>query len=50
MSDRLFLASESEIRARMLRSAGVAFEIMPSRIDEETIKRALEAEEAPPRD
>jgi len=50
MSDPLFLASSSEIRASMLRSAGVAFEIMPARIDEETIKRALEAEDAPPRD
>jgi len=50
MSDRIFLASASEIRARMLRSVGVAFEIMPARIDEETIKRALEAEDAPPRD
>lgn len=50
MSDCLFLASESESRARMLRSARVAFEIAPARIDEENVKRALEAEGAPPRD
>lgn len=50
MSDRIILASSSQSRARLLRAAGVNFEMMPARIDEDTIKRALAAEDAPPRD
>ncbi len=46
----LVLASVSEIRATLLRNAGVAFETVPARIDEETIRAALEAEGAKPRD
>lgn len=50
MSERLILASGSEIRARLLRNAGVAVNIVPARIDEEAIRAALEAEAATPRD
>jgi len=47
---RLILASQSEIRARLLGAAGVAVEALAARIDEDAIRTALEAEEATPRD
>lgn len=50
MSDAIILASTSEIRARLLRNSGVNFEIIKSRIDEDSVKMALEAEGATPRD
>lgn len=50
MENRIVLASSSEIRARMLQNAGVPFEIRPARIDEDSIKAALEEEGATPRD
>ena len=50
MSERLILASGSEIRAQLLRNAGVAVDIVPARIDEEAIRASLEAEAATPRD
>ncbi len=50
MTDRLILASGSEIRATMLRNAGVVFDVVVARVDEDAIKQALEAEDAPPRD
>ncbi|MDK3017853.1 Maf family protein [Pseudodonghicola flavimaris] len=50
MSVPLILASSSQIRARLLQNAGVAVEIRPARVDEETVKAALLAETAPPRD
>lgn len=43
---QLILASASASRARMLANAGVPVEIMPSRVDEEEIKRALIADGA----
>ncbi|MBK0326030.1 Maf-like protein [Rhodobacteraceae bacterium F11138] len=46
----VILASGSGIRAQMLRQAGVAFDIQLPRIDEETVKTALIAEQARPRD
>lgn len=46
----LVLASGSEIRAQMLRNAGLRFDVQIPRLDEETIRHALEAENAPPRD
>lgn len=46
----LILASGSEIRARLLRNAGLSPEIRPARIDEEAIRAALAAEDALPRD
>ncbi|MGJ8612124.1 MAG: Maf family protein [Octadecabacter sp.] len=50
MSDAIILASTSEIRARLLRNSGVNFEIIKSRIDEDSVKMALEAEGATARD
>lgn len=50
MHDRIILASRSQIRAQLLRNAGVACELSPARVDEDSVKRALEAEDAPPRD
>lgn len=46
----LILASASAARATMLRAAGVDFEARPARVDEEAVKAALDAENAPPRD
>lgn len=50
MSQPLILASGSEIRAQLLRQAGIAHRVEVARIDEEMIKAALQAEEASPRD
>lgn len=50
MSAPLILASQSEIRAEMLRRAGVSFDIEAARVDEDSIKAALLAEESHPRD
>jgi septum formation protein len=50
MSTPLILASSSKIRAQLLHQAGVPFEVNPARVDEETIKEALLAEDAPSRD
>lgn len=46
----LLLASASDTRLRMLAAAGVAATADPARIDEEQVRRALEAEGAAPRD
>lgn len=50
MPKRFILASGSEIRATLLRNAGVKIEVIPARIDEEAIRAGLEAEQAKPRD
>ncbi|MCE0506283.1 Maf family nucleotide pyrophosphatase [Roseivivax sp. GX 12232] len=50
MSEPLILASQSEIRATLLRNAGLSFRIAPARIDEEAVRASLVAEGAPPRD
>ena len=50
MSQPLILASSSEIRAKLLANAGVGHTTISARIDEETVKEALLAENAPPRD
>lgn len=50
MTSTLILASSSEIRAQLLRNAGVSCSVAPARIDEEAIKQSLEIEEATPRD
>lgn len=46
----LILASQSTTRQAMLRSAGVSFEALPARVDEQTVTAALLAEAAHPRD
>lgn len=50
MSTHILLASGSEIRAQLLRQAGVAFRVEVARVDEGAIKAALLAEGAAPRD
>ena len=50
MSIPVILASGSSIRAQLLRQANVPFEIQVPKVDEESVKRALLAENAPPRD
>ncbi len=46
----VILASGSEIRAQMLRNAGVGFQVQVPRVDEEAIRTALLSDNAPPRD
>lgn len=50
MTNRIILASGSKTRQDLLRNAGVEFEISVARIDEDAIRRSLEAESATPRD
>ncbi|MCA8869655.1 MAG: Maf-like protein [Rhodobacteraceae bacterium] len=50
MSEGLVLASGSSIRQRLLLDAGVEFQIIPARIDEETIRTSMLADEVSPRD
>jgi len=46
----LVLASGSSIRAQLLRNAGVSFEVEKPRVDEDSLKQAMIAEGARPRD
>ncbi|WP_420014136.1 Maf family protein [Tateyamaria sp.] len=50
MSIPLILASGSAIRATLLQNAGLSFEQIVARIDEQSVKEAMVASEAPPRD
>lgn len=50
MTASIILASGSEIRATLLRNAGVPFQVSVPRIDEDALKSALLAEGATPRD
>ncbi len=50
MSVPIILASGSSIRAQLLENAGVPFTVQTARVDEETAKRALLAEDVSPRD
>jgi septum formation protein len=50
MNDPIVLASSSEIRAQLLRRAGLSIEVLPARIDETALKAALVGEGAGPRD
>ncbi|WP_413876809.1 Maf family protein [Albidovulum sp.] len=50
MTFRLILASSSEIRAALLRNAGLDPDIRPACIDEDTIRATLEADGASPHD
>ena len=50
MTDQIILASGSDIRAQLLRNAGVNFDVIPARIDEDMIKASLKAEGASSRD
>jgi septum formation protein len=46
----LILASTSPARRALLEAAGLAFEVIPARIDEDEIKRAARVESTPPED
>ncbi len=50
MPKPIILASGSEIRANLLKNAGVSFEVQKARVDEDSIRVSLEAEQASPRD
>ena len=50
MPEPIILASGSDIRAQLLRNAGVDFTVEVARIDEETVRQSLQAEDATPRD
>jgi septum formation protein len=50
MDRPLILASGSAVRRRLLRDAGVAVEVVVPRVDEESVREALVAEGAAPRD
>jgi len=50
MSDRIILASKSDIRQTLLRNAGVVFDTAVARIDEATIRESMQADGARPRD
>lgn len=45
MVHQIILASGSEIRATLLRNAGVSFDVVMPRVDEENLKMSLIAEE-----
>jgi septum formation protein len=50
MSDRIILASKSDIRQTLLQNAGVVFDTAVARIDEATIRESMQANGARPRD
>ncbi len=50
MTKKFVLASGSQIRADLLRNAGLDFTTIVARVDEETVKDSLAAESASPRD
>jgi septum formation protein len=42
----MILASASDVRARLLRAAGIEFEIVPARVDEDALRESMLAEKA----
>lgn len=50
MHVHMILASSSEVRAELLRRAGLDFDVVRPRIDEQSVKAALVADAATPRD
>ena len=50
MPHTLILASHSDIRQMLLRNAGVSFEAIPARVDEDALREAMVADNAKPRD
>ncbi len=50
MSDKIILASGSDIRRQLLENAGVAVEVIVPRLDEDAIRAALLADGTTPRD
>ncbi len=50
MSEPIILASGSSIRAELLKNAGLTFDVVTARVDEDAVRASLQAEEASPRD
>jgi septum formation protein len=50
MPNPIILASGSSIRRDLLENAGVTFTTQVARVDEDSMRRSLEQEEATPRD
>ncbi len=50
MPHRIILASGSDIRRTLLANAGLDFDVSPARVDEDAMRDAMVAEDAPPRD
>lgn len=50
MPQPLVLASTSDIRQTLLRNAGLDFDVVAARVDEETVRNSMLAEHASPRD
>lgn len=50
MPQSLVLASTSDIRQTLLRNAGLDFDVVAARVDEETVRNSMLAEDASPRD
>lgn len=50
MPKPLILASASDIRQTLLRNAGLEFDVVPARVDEDTVRDSMLAEDASPRD
>jgi len=50
MNAPIILASGSEIRAQLLKNAGLDFAVSVARVDEDAIRASLQAEQASPRD
>ncbi len=50
MTDRIVLASGSQIRQTLLRNAAIPFDVEVARIDEDALRQSLQAEDAGPRD
>ena len=50
MKNPLILASGSKIRTDLLSSAGISHTVQVARIDEDSVRQSLEAEQAKPRD
>lgn len=50
MPQPLILASTSDIRQTLLRNAGLDFDVVAARVDEETVRSSMLAEDASPRD
>lgn len=50
MTRPLILASASQIRLQLLQNAGIAVSARPARVDEATVRAALQADSASPRD
>ena len=48
MSNKIILASRSEVRKKILDQNGINYEVIPANVDEDQIKRSLLKEKASP--